>query len=523
MVCTIVSCYLEGGCNSFMYNFEHVPDLFQDEDEIVFVSMGPHASITLGLGDAEEIICDARCSCQPLIADDDGTCQLAPVTDRPSAGPTLSLPPSYSPSRSPTIAPTVTPSSKPSLRPSSSPTSSPSLQPSTSPTFAPSDSPTLLPTMFSPIPKLLQKVSGSVIFNSESPQSKAVNWLVQNDNLDYDPTTQTSKLHQRYALVALDFAFHGNRDESPLNWTDPNVDECLWDGVSCATFDGIPHVRNINWARRNLTGIPLPEFSLFPALENLDLAQNDLQGPLDPFYSLQYLKNLYLFDNRFSGSIKDDITKLDRLERLYLGKNELTGTLSSGLWQEDKDRRLRKWVSDIAKCLLFDFLTQQLLSLIFCHHRHSIFHTEWLVLHHNHFNGSLPLGMRLGHLRYLDLSHNSFSSTIPSDSPTRLITMRSLYLGHNSLTGSIPTNFARIGNGWLKQFYANDNQLTGQFPQGWDPIYYITNIDIRNNQFTRDMPSSVCSLNVFDRAEMVELRTDCDVCDCKKPLCDNCR
>ncbi len=73
----------------------------------------------------------------------------------------------------------------------------------------------------------------------------------------------------------------------------------------------------------------------------------------------------------------------------------------------------------------------------------------------------------------------------------------------------------------LFQLYLNDNKLTGRFPQGWSPIYYLTNIDIRNNQFTQDIPSSVCSMNVFDEAEMVELRADCDICDCRR-LCDNC-
>lgn len=190
-------------------------------------------------------------------------------------------------------------------------------------------------------------MSGSDVFQDQkSPHSRALQWLLQHDNFDYDPVNQASKLHQRYALVALDFAFHNN-NISHLNWTDPNVDECLWDGVTCAHFNGVPYVRTIDWARRNLTGTPLPEFSLFPAIETLDLAQNNLQGPLDPFYSLEFLKNLYLFDNQFSGPIKDDVSKLNRLERLYLGQNELTGTLSSGLWQANKDRPMRKLALNI--------------------------------------------------------------------------------------------------------------------------------------------------------------------------------
>lgn len=104
--------------------------------------------------------------------------------------------------------------------------------------------------------------------------------------------------------------------------------------------------------------------------------------------------------------------------------------------------------------------------------------------------------------------------------PTTDSSVRSLYLSNNQLRGTIPENFARIGKGWLKQFYADGNKLRGRFPSGWDPIWYLTNIDVRDNQLTR-IPSSVCSMNVFNRAEMVELRANCDICDCGR-LCDNC-
>jgi len=206
------------------------------------------------------------------------------------------------------------------------------------------------------------------------------------------------------------------------------------------------------------------------------------------FGPTQFLKNLYLFENKFSGPIKDDIDKLFRLESLYLGHNSLTGSLPSGLWDEAKVRPL-----------------------------------QWLVLHHNNLNGTFPLGMRLSRLRYCDLSSNEFEGTIPSDWPTLLMNMRTLYLNDNQITGSIPQNFSEIGSGWLKQIDFSSNKLTGRFPQWGNPIYYLTNIDIRDNQFTRDMPSSICSMSVFDRAEMVELRADCDICDCGKKLCDNCR
>jgi Leucine-rich repeat (LRR) protein len=166
--------------------------------------------------------------------------------------------------------------------------------------------------------------------------------MSQHDKLDYNITTEVAKFRQRYALVAMDFAFHGNNG-ARLNWSNPNTDECTWDGVTCLPFSGVYHLRTINWARHNLTGPVLSEINLLPALETIDLAENKITGPLDPFYPLKFLKNLYLFENLFSGTVATEIGNLDLLERLYLGKNQLSGTFPEGLWNPGRDRPLRKF------------------------------------------------------------------------------------------------------------------------------------------------------------------------------------
>ncbi|CAB9513162.1 Leucine rich repeat N-terminal domain [Seminavis robusta] len=466
MVCNIRGCTLEGGCDRFMLNFIHVPHVLPNVDEEVYVSTGPHASITLGYGDADMIICDLGCTCQPLV--DDGSCHLLVDEDEE-------------------LSATITPSVYDTEADYWATTYDPSTLP---PTEFPTWEPTMAPTITRTLAEVLYEASGDIIYQPGTPQFQAMRWLQRRDNYYdyYYDTTTTTTLLQRYALVALDFAFHDN-DPRRLTWTDPNTDECYWDGVTCAYFGGVAHVRTINWARRGLSGSVLRELSLLPALETLDLAQNYISGSLDTFYSLRFLKNLYLFENHFSGRIRNRISQLNRLERLYLGKNELTGSLPIGLWQNNTDRPL-----------------------------------QWLILHHNQLSGTVPEGMRLGHLRYLDLSNNEFQSTIPSDWPSRLITLRTLYLDHNHFYGTIPSDFPAIGKGWLKQLYLNDNDLTGPFPRWGDypqvPIWYLTNIDIRNNRISR-VGSNVCSMSVFDKAEMVELRADCRICNCRR-LCDNC-
>lgn len=329
--CRIQNCSLRNKlCDRFISGFELNPYASRSGSQLIYTSTGDYASITLGKNDADAVICDAECSCQALVSEGDGSCQLAPVTEPPTSFPSTSTTPSTSPS--------VTPSDPPSTSPSRSPSRAPSSKPS----FSPSRPPTMSPTINSSIPALLRQVSGDAVFDSSTPQYQATRWLIRRDNLGLDPHSQHLRLHQRYALVALDFAFHRN-DESQLNWADPDLDECEWDGVTCQTFDGVPRVRTINWARRNLSGTVLPEFRLLPALETLDLAHNKITGDLHPFSSLVYLKNLYLFENRFHGTLDSIGGSLTRLERLYLGFNQLSGTLSSNLWQPNRDRPLRKF------------------------------------------------------------------------------------------------------------------------------------------------------------------------------------
>lgn len=79
----------------------------------------------------------------------------------------------------------------------------------------------------------------------------------------------------------------------------------------------------------------IAQFPIFgmglPCLTHIDLSDNKLSGSLDSLMNCVKLKRLILHHNHFKGAIPTSISQLQDLEILYLYDNKLTGPIPEEL------------------------------------------------------------------------------------------------------------------------------------------------------------------------------------------------
>lgn len=112
-----------------------------------------------------------------------------------------------------------------------------------------------------------------------SPQSKALNWLVYIDET-VDTEGDVDHLIQRYALMVLFYACSGEDwrgYDTPLD-EQPGIHECSFLGIECDDTQGIV---SLDLRLQRMVGRIPEEIGLFGSrLTNLDLSENFLEGTI---------------------------------------------------------------------------------------------------------------------------------------------------------------------------------------------------------------------------------------------------
>ena len=164
-------------------------------------------------------------------------------------------------------------------------------------------------------------------------------------------------------------------------------------------------VSYINVAGNQLGG-PLPAFTGWSSLNYLFMGVNQFSGPIPPSWGSLGLTYLYVQRNQLSGSLPDELQNNHHLGVLVAGANNLTGTLPA-------------WLGNMP----------QLNSI---------------VLNDNQLVGTLPPDLgSLNNLVDLNLAGNAFRGTIP-DTYNALTGLTSLNLLRNQLYGTFPPALAAI-------------------------------------------------------------------------------
>ncbi|KAL8130557.1 hypothetical protein V2J09_019712 [Rumex salicifolius] len=126
---------------------------------------------------------------------------------------------------------------------------------------------------------------------------------------------------ERLALLNLLKAL--NDSQKIIKWDTHLVSPCdSWHEVTCRN----EHVVALSLSSVGFLGTLSPSITELKYLENLELQDNQLHGPLPDYLgSLVNLQNLNLSKNRFSGSIPSSWNRLSNLEDLDLSYNNLNG------------------------------------------------------------------------------------------------------------------------------------------------------------------------------------------------------
>ncbi|XP_078432232.1 leucine-rich receptor-like protein kinase family protein [Wolffia australiana] len=255
------------------------------------------------------------------------------------------------------------------------------------------------------------------------------------------------------ALLGLDLSsnnFSGNPDLSPCRALQSlNLSGNDFSGPLPATsLAAMPNLRKLQLSFNRFSG-ELPD--LPPSLELLDLSANSLSGVIPETLCRARgaaLRELYLQDNLFSGSIPEGISNCSSLVSLDLSFNFLSGSLPAGIGALTQLRDLILWSNSLRGEIPREI---GLLGSL-----------QKLILDDNELAGELPSALRnCSSLSWLSLSSNLLSGEIPAWVGA-FSQLAILNLGNNSFSGAIPPSIGDCESLiWLD---LHSNRLSGVLP-----------------------------------------------------------
>ncbi|KAL6654824.1 hypothetical protein ACP70R_008289 [Stipagrostis hirtigluma subsp. patula] len=210
-------------------------------------------------------------------------------------------------------------------------------------------------------------------------------------------------------------------------------------------------------------------------LKFLGLSENNFSGVLpDSLSNLSIsLTDLYLEDNKISGSIPKDIGNLISLESLILYKNFLTGSLPSSLCRLTNLVVFYAYGNSISGSLLL--------------HLGNLTRLATLYLDMNEISGKIPSTIgSLTMLSDLGLSHNYLTGPIPNTIFNIPTLTGHLDLSYNNLEGPLPQEIGNLNN--LAEFHAESNNLSGEIPATIGQCQLLRNLFLQNNTLSGSIP-----------------------------------
>jgi Leucine-rich repeat (LRR) protein len=360
--------------------------------------------------------------------------------------------------------------------------------------------------------------------DSTSAQSRALHWMMYQDPLQLPlPKHHSDAFVQRYIVATLIFSVvpsHRLKEMQSKFSLLSSQHECLWnsqwkradddhtmesttlgfvcDGANIVEIGDLKTEREkvteetteqpkqwrltaLMWPSQDLQGGLPPELESLTALRQVNMENNEINGPIPVMPYLQYLNLAY---NSLTGYLPQEIfSQMTRLETLSLAENALQGSLPKNFAALTDLKILALNGNELTAGL------EQIYPLT---------SLEEIYLSYNSFEDQLSNGSfhKLSNLTVLDAKSNRLDGPLP-DALWNLSKLEVIDFHHNALDGHI--NNVIIPNHPLKFLDVSSNILGGGLPSSMSNLRELTHLDVSYNRFEVTLP------NVF--ANMPKIRT----------------
>ncbi|KAM4113353.1 hypothetical protein ACJW30_05G214400 [Castanea mollissima] len=272
--------------------------------------------------------------------------------------------------------------------------------------------------------------------------------------------------------------------------------------IRCETIQ----IRHLDLSQNSLSG-SLPSWSS-EWLEDVHLGQNNFSGSIPKaFLNISYLSTLDISDNRLSGRIPSAIGKLLFLKVLLVRGNRLRGTIPTQFCQlinmQLMDLSNNFLSGTIPHCIGRVFFNQNL-GLVFetpvistMPYEYRIFQKDVdapiLGISYDHLGNKV----RLGYNNYPQDEFNFITKYRRSSYKGEILEfMSGLDFSCNNLTGGIPIELGQLSG--ILSLNLSHNQLTGPIPETLSNMTELESLDLSHNNLSGGIPHQLIALHFLE-------------------------
>lgn len=345
--------------------------------------------------------------------------------------------------------------------------------PSPAPTYSSFQIETIDEILLELVSNMPSEVIKSVdIYDNDTTHGSCRFWLTQTDHVDLEISTideTAERVQQRYILCLLYQDMSGEEWElADDSFLDSFMHECLWAGITC---DNDRNVAVIDLAETNLSGSLPDELARMQKLELLKLSGNEITGTIPSgLLDLPMLVWLDLSSNQLTGSIVT-ATNDCPVEILYLQGNQLEGSVPFFSKLE------KLWIHENQFSSFDESYTTSLVI-------------RSLIAYDNQFEGNFPQSWFVPSLKTLDMGLNELEGRIPTSLWQNAPNLELLLLNENQLEGSLPTV---TGSNSLETIWLQSNKLSGTIPQSFGTNWVnLTSLLLHDNSLQGSITENQC-------------------------------